>query len=73
MTVPHGTKAKDLSVRVETQRLELCLRGSSPVLKGALPSRIKPKESFWLLEENWVLFTLCKASPGLWDSALRED
>jgi hypothetical protein len=73
VSVPHGTKAKDLSVRVETQRLELSLRGSGPLLQGELFSRIKPGESFWLLEENSVLFTLCKATAGLWQSALKGD
>jgi len=73
VSVPHGTKAKDLAVRVETQRLELSLRGSEPLLQGAFPARIKPDESFWLLEDDSVLFTLSKATAGLWQSALKGD
>jgi hypothetical protein len=49
-----GTRAKQLSVTIAKDRLQVGLKGAEPIVHGPLHKAIKPseEESYWTLEDN---------------------
>ncbi|RLN90663.1 hypothetical protein BBJ28_00012968 [Nothophytophthora sp. Chile5] len=74
MELAPGTRAKDLSCRIEATRLRVTLKSdvANPLLEGELPEKIRADDSIWSLEGNRTLsVSLEKVKPTWWASALR--
>ncbi|KAL3661412.1 hypothetical protein V7S43_013615 [Phytophthora oleae] len=73
MEVEPGTKAKDLSCRIEASKVFVALKSAptKPLLEGEFPDKIRADESIWSLEGNHTLnISLEKIKQTWWASAL---
>ncbi|GMF65015.1 unnamed protein product [Phytophthora lilii] len=74
VSLAQGTRAKDLTCRIETTRLSVALKSdpTKPILEGELPEKIRADESIWSLEGNHTLsISLEKIKPTWWACALK--
>jgi len=76
VTVPPGTRGKDIDCTIAASTLSLSLKGSAtPLVKGEFPYAIRTDESLWSIdsESSVVVLTLDKAKKTWWDSVVKGD
>ncbi|KAF8078678.1 nuclear movement protein nudC [Lyophyllum atratum] len=67
ISVPKGTRAKDLVVTIGKKKLSVGLKGQEKILDGELCQEIKIEESTWTLEDSQtVLIHLEKLNKERW-------
>ena len=49
VTVPKGTRARDLVVAISKKKLSIGLKGKDPIMAGDLCQEVKIEESTWTL------------------------
>ncbi|KAI0322663.1 nuclear movement protein nudC [Amylostereum chailletii] len=50
--IPKGTRARDLNVVIQKQKLSVGLKGKEPIMSGELCQEIKVEESTWTVEDQ---------------------
>jgi len=50
--VPSNIKTRDLTIKVETVKAYVCIKGQQPIIDGEWPEKIKADDSIWTLEDN---------------------
>ncbi|KAM0751749.1 nuclear movement protein nudC [Meredithblackwellia eburnea MCA 4105] len=50
--VPHGTRARDLTVTIKKNSLKVALKGQDSIIEGELPKEIKVEDSTWTLDDS---------------------
>jgi len=69
--VPQGTRGVDLAVVLQKKKLSVGLKGSDPILDGALCKEIKVEDSTWTVQDNKiVLIHLEKLNQQWWENVL---
>ncbi|KDD71419.1 hypothetical protein H632_c5075p0 [Helicosporidium sp. ATCC 50920] len=66
LRVPRGTKAKELSVALDSQRIAVRLGWYGSLFEGAPLHAVRGADSRWCLEDDVVRLTLAKAREGQW-------
>ncbi|KAM6498060.1 nuclear movement protein nudC [Amanita muscaria] len=67
VTVPRGTRARDLSITIEKKKLSIGLKSKEPIMAGELCKEIKVEDSTWTLQDGQsVLVHLEKANKMTW-------
>lgn len=79
LTVPPGTRSKDLECTITASRVRVRMKNAAPdtppLLDGALPDKIRADESLWSLERDatQLQLSLEKVKKTWWASALVGD
>jgi hypothetical protein len=50
--VPKGTRARDLTIRIEKKKLSVGLKGQEPIMAGDLCQDIKVDDSTWTVGKH---------------------
>ncbi|KIL70890.1 hypothetical protein M378DRAFT_183451 [Amanita muscaria Koide BX008] len=67
VTVPRGTRARDLAITIEKKKLSIGLKSKEPIMAGELCKEIKVEDSTWTLQDGQsVLVHLEKANKMTW-------
>lgn len=52
VSVPKGTRAKDLVVDISKKRLKVGVKGKEPIVDGEMHQTVKCEDCFWSVEDN---------------------
>jgi hypothetical protein len=66
ISVPRGTRARDVAVTVTPTRLTLSLAWAGRVLDGPLSRRCKAREAIWAIDGDEISLMLPKDDPYFW-------
>ncbi|RPD55820.1 nuclear movement protein nudC [Lentinus tigrinus ALCF2SS1-6] len=67
VSVPKGTRGRDLNVVIQKKKLSVGLKGKEPIMAGELCKEIKVDDSTWTLEDQeTVLVHLEKLNQQQW-------
>ncbi|KAJ3074076.1 hypothetical protein HDU98_012195 [Podochytrium sp. JEL0797] len=68
ITVPKGTKGKDLDIQLKKESIRVAFKAdkANPIVEGALCKPIKMDDSTWTLENGELLINLEKVSQMEW-------
>jgi CS domain len=60
VSVPKGTRARDLSVTIGKKSLSIGLKGKDPIMKGELCKEIKVEDSTWTIRRRFRYWRMGK-------------
>ena len=72
VTVPEGTRGRQVQVTITTKRLKVAALGKE-LLSGELVGAVVADESTWEMSDGKVLITLEKQEEGWWDRVVTSD
>ena len=50
----------ELDIKIEPTKLTVGIKGNPPFLQEQLGGKVKPKDSFWMIEDDELHIQLCK-------------
>ncbi|EFA05128.1 nudC domain-containing protein 3 [Tribolium castaneum] len=71
--IPENTTAKDLSVKIATDRIEVKLKDGTVVLEGELCEKCKHNDAIWSLERNKLCIHLDKSREVWWNCLVKSE
>jgi len=74
ISVPEGTRGKDLKVSIKANYIQVQMKENSKILlEGHLKDKILPDESTWTLESAVLLLTLDKYAKNWWEVVFADE